>query len=246
MGAPASPFTSREVRWFFDGAASEHPSIVHWFETHAPFTKASVCARPEWQGRLGGKPDVYLLLPGVDDIGIKWREGSLQVKGLVEETGTVRFCDRHEGRVQRWIKWSCAGLPAEIHSIFGPDARYRRNLVPVTKIRALRLFDLDEKEPSEVPPGVMLNHGIALDLTDMVIGDACCFSVAFEAFPDDLARAGQFNDTVECLLDGLSEVSLALDWSVSYPGWLSSRFGEQAMRQSTHNPQAAITGKTIQ
>ena len=40
--------------------------------------------RPEWRGRLGGDPDVYLLLPDYVNTGINLREGMLHIKGLVE------------------------------------------------------------------------------------------------------------------------------------------------------------------
>jgi hypothetical protein len=39
-------------------------------------------------------------------MGIKWREGMLQIKGRVEDLGTRHMGTRHRGRVQRWIKWT--------------------------------------------------------------------------------------------------------------------------------------------
>ena len=113
-----TPFASIEVRWFFAGDPAKHPGIRRWFEQYSPFPRAPDAGAIEWRGRLGGQPDVYLLLPGQADMGIKWREDTLQVKGLVEDLGPHTFRERHEGRIQRWIKWTYADLPPAYRALF--------------------------------------------------------------------------------------------------------------------------------
>jgi hypothetical protein len=162
----ANPFSSYEVRWFLEGGSSQYPAILHWFESYVPYGDAGRTTPPEWQSRLGGEPDVYLLLPAVADMGIKWREGSLQIKGLVGEPGTCRFAGCHEGTVQRWVKWTYSNLPDAIRANFDPVAEHARHLVPVTKTRALRMVALDQPDPVEVKPGIVLQRGLGFELTD--------------------------------------------------------------------------------
>src|SRR5262245_61055024 len=102
------PLNSREVRWFFEGSVSEHGTLKDWFETTAPVSKVGAVGPPAWKGRLDGTPDVYLLVPDTDDIGIKWREGELQIKGRISNAGLAAFSGGHQGAVEHWTKWSYA------------------------------------------------------------------------------------------------------------------------------------------
>lgn len=112
------PFASHEVRWFFDGAVSDHPELKGWFETFAPFGRKGDFGPPVWMGRMGGEPDVYLLVPGADDMGIKWREGNFQIKGRVASLGVHSYCGRFRGQVERWVRWSYAGMPEAYRRLF--------------------------------------------------------------------------------------------------------------------------------
>jgi hypothetical protein len=100
------PFASREVRWFFEGKSDQNESLKHWFETVSPIRKNHDVGQPVWQGRLDDQPDIYLIIPGSGDMGIKWREGEFQIKGRVSSLGTQVFCGRHQGEVECWVKWS--------------------------------------------------------------------------------------------------------------------------------------------
>jgi len=97
--------SSHEVRWFLEGGVDQHPALRRWVEEGS--------ADPRWIGRLGGKPDVYCAIPGAADMGIKWREGQLQIKGLECSLGTQKFTGSFEGRVERWFKWGYEGKPIE-------------------------------------------------------------------------------------------------------------------------------------
>ena len=110
--AKTIPLASQEVRWFFDGTATQHESLKRWFETIVPIPQRPGVGPLVWQGRLDDQPDVYLLVPGSDDMGIKWREGELQMKGRASSLGTQVFCGRHQGVVERWIKWSYTHMPS--------------------------------------------------------------------------------------------------------------------------------------
>jgi hypothetical protein len=222
----ASPFTSCEVRWFLQGSSEKHETLRRWFMEFAPFKQDKDVGEPEWYGRLGEEPDIYLLLPDCDDMGIKWREGTLQIKGLIEELGPERFSGRHEGCVQRWIKWGYEELPPAYQSLF--DVHEMDGLVrlSVHKTRAQRMFRIDAcNEPAETVPGVMLERGLGFELTDLEVAGKQHCSIAFEAFPDDASMPAEFLSCVERLLEGLETSILDAGKSRSYPSWLRSRFG---------------------
>jgi hypothetical protein len=222
--AKTIPLASHEVRWFFDGTATQHESLKRWFETIMPIPQRPGVGPLVWQGRLDDQPDVYLLVPGSDDMGIKWREGELQMKGRASSLGTQVFCGRHQGVVERWIKWSYAHMPAAYHRLFTAEQESGLVTAAVRKMRALRKVRLDmlTGQMQEVDAQTGVDRGLGIELTNLeVAGKAYC-SLAFEAFPDDSAMGAAFTEVVEAFLDGLTAVALTAAHSRSYPAFLSS------------------------
>jgi hypothetical protein len=211
------PFASREVRWFFDGPLSAHGALEDWFFGCAPFERAGGVGAPAWQPRRDDAPDVYLLLPGQADMGIKWREGLLQVKGLVASLGRRDYCGRHAGSVERWIKWSYANLPDGYADLFDSPAV---TTVAVHKSRAVRLVELRADARFEVDPGSVLDCGIAVELTRIVVAGQACCSLGFEAFPDDWLTDAVFDTAVAGFLGSLDALRLDAARSMSYAAWL--------------------------
>jgi hypothetical protein len=214
------PLATVETRWFFAGPSQRHPELHHWFETCRPFSASGDLTKPEWRGRVGGEPDVYLLMTGCTDMGVKWREGTLQIKGRVADLGARRFSGRHQGRVQRWIKWTYPEVPAAYRALFDDAGNAGLETASVHKTRALRMISLDSAEPAEVSPGIVLEHGVGVEMTDLELrGERFC-SIAFEAFPDDAVSVAGFDSVVAGFLDELGQ-SLSADASLSYPEWLA-------------------------
>ena len=216
------PLASHEVRWFFEGKADQHESLKRWFETTAPIQKRSGVGPLVWKGRLEDQPDVYLLVPGSDDMGIKWREGELQIKGRVASLGSQVFCGRHQGNVERWIKWSYANLPASYQRLFVAEQETEFMTVSVRKTRALRKVRLHTLtgQAEEVDAEVFIDRGLGLELTELEIAGKAYCSLAFEAFPNDSAMDAAFTEAVEAFVDGLTAFDLTAASSQSYPAFL--------------------------
>lgn len=217
--AASVPLASHEMRWFFEGPAEHHVAMKRWFESQAVAGKPSDVGPPAW---AGSREDVYLLVPGADDMGIKWREAQLQVKGRIARTGAQIFCGRHQGVVERWVKWSYKRMPSAYESLFEAGDGSGLATVAVGKTRALRKFRLDAMtgEPTEVAAGSFVDRGLGFELTDLVVAGNPYCSLAMEAFPDDSATDAAFTDCVAALLDNLNDVTLDLEHSRSYPEWL--------------------------
>jgi hypothetical protein len=214
-----SPFASIETRWFFEGDSSHHPDLRHWFESCAPFPRAADVRAPVWKDRAGGAPDVYLLMPGCTDMGVKWREGTLQIKGRVADLGERRFGTAHAGRVQRWIKWTYPEVPAAYRALFEANETPGLETALVYKTRALRMIKLGSAKPEEVAPGIVLECGVGFEMTDLELNGERYCSVAFEAFPDNAATEAGFDAAVTGFLGELAG-SLGVGASMSYPDWL--------------------------
>ncbi len=218
------PLASHEIRWFFEGSTNQHQSLKQWFETTNPIPKDSNVGPPVWEGRLDDQPDVYLIVPGSHDIGIKLREGNLQIKGRVSFSGTQVFSGHHQGGVEQWMKWSYSEVPDAYKELFVPSEGSELITFAVQKTRALRKMRLDTitGEPQEVEAGTFIDRGLGFELTELeVAGKAYC-SLAFEAFPDDSAMSAAFTQTVEVILSELAEIDLCAADSWSYPAWLNN------------------------
>lgn len=218
-----SPLASQEVRWFFEGDVNRHQSLKHWFETAKPIPQSLDVGPPEWKERLNNEPDVYLLIPGSDDMGIKWREGKLQIKGRVSALGTQVFSDRHQGNVEHWVKWSYGNLP---NSYQRGSLKEQTDLITVSvqKVRALRKIRLDPLtwNAQEVDVRTPIDQGLELELTDLAVTGKRYCSLAFEGSLGGSASSILFHKTVETFLADLKNWNLTAAHSWSYPAWLEN------------------------
>lgn len=220
------PMLSHEVRWFFPGPLARFPELRDWMENSAPFPKEGNVPPPRSVEREGGEPDVYVVVPGARDLGIKWREGQLQVKGRLSEHGIQRFAGRFYGSVEVWAKWSYSGddLKRSLGSWFSRASDDPWETVEVTKRRILRKTRLDARGRFvEVSPEAYADRGMATELTDLEVSRQRFCSLAFEAFPDDSGMATSFTAAVDAWLASLvgTGAVLAEHQSMGYAEFLA-------------------------
>src|SRR5438093_13146168 len=89
--------TTAEVRWFFEGQVPDE--IEQWF------------CRSNLALKAAPREDHYLLFPAVLGLGLKLREGRLEVKTLIKTLGVRSFTADVAGTVQVWKK-EAYGEPA--------------------------------------------------------------------------------------------------------------------------------------
>lgn len=215
------PLDSLEVRWFFDGGLdAAGPRVADWF-TH------------QWRalGRAGEGPpawpdtwrdDRYLLLPGVDDMGIKTREGRFEIKGRLADFGPWDFAAGVRGRVQRWAKWSYdLGSGTGVERVFAAPGDGAGGSVRVDKKRlllpvALSVAGEDTTAPSPPVVGVEL---VRIRLAGEVAETH--WSIGFEAMPYSPPLHRPFADLVTRVTACWPAAPLGMEASLSYPGWLA-------------------------
>jgi hypothetical protein len=170
-------FPTLEVRWFYRGAVP--PEVDAWFQRG-----------PGKVERHPSREDHYLRITDTDALGIKLREGRVEVKQRAHEHGTLRFHERVSGAVEHWRKWSfqLAAARSALSSIAVPPTPW----IAVRKRRLLRTYRLTT-DKCVVPVSTPQNIGQAceLELTSVRVVGQDWWTLAFEAFGDESALKEQ-------------------------------------------------------
>jgi hypothetical protein len=165
------------------------------------------------------------VVPGHDDMGIKWREGRLEIKGRAADLGDRTFAQAIEGRYEHWLKWTYAGAATErrFGGLFRDDVAH--GVVTVEKRRLQCYLRLDPSGVVEVGLNDPRERGANIELAQIRIpgsSDQQHWSLAFEAFPADDQTSERFAPVVRRFLEGFPALPLTADRSMSYPRWLLS------------------------
>ena len=213
---------SREVRWFIESTNENSTILKKWIEDKDPYDeKGQFPGKGIW--KKDDREDKYVVVPGSTDMGIKWREGQLQIKGRSEDAGMQVFNGRMQGRVEQWLKWSYEG--ADIANAFLPWFKGKLDkgptIIPVKKTRALRKIRIDGREvATEVND--YPDRAVNVELTNLEVFGKRYWSIGFEAFPDDSNMSSAFSQVAEKFLSTLRGVELSPQNCYSYPSWLST------------------------
>ena len=182
--------TSLEIRWFYEGELPQ--AILLWF------------GQDELEGQL--KPpeereDLYLYIPEGEYLGIKLRQGRLEVKWRQAELGIVPFGRQVEGKLEKWGKWLCEDSTAEsfqLEAVVG-----HKTWVNVKKVRSQRLYD-----------------GCTLELTQLRIEGKDWWSLAFETSGTDANVMDKLQSIASKVFKSYTESPLQVQDSYAYPRWL--------------------------
>ncbi|TLY22371.1 MAG: hypothetical protein E6K68_03140 [Nitrospirae bacterium] len=160
-------FTTAEVRWFFEGPIPDE--IERWFY------------RSSLAHHAGPREDYYLLLPASLGLGLKLREGRLEMKTLVESRGIRAFTANAVGKVQVWKKEAYGGPAVKEFERLRSSAPHL--WLAVRKERTLRKFSLEGATIVEVPAHrVFLRDGCNAELTKVIVDGSAHWSFYFEAY----------------------------------------------------------------
>jgi hypothetical protein len=195
-----------------------------WFRTRPRYGHgeapplAWVPAPPAW------RQDRYLMIPGHDDMGIKWRDGRLEIKGREASLGYRAFAPGIEGLCERWIKWSYAGdaIAHRILELFSGDVA--TDVILVEKRRLQRMLAIDDAgRATEFGPNEPRARGVNVELAQIQVAGSppgAYWSLAFEAFPGDPSMVERLAPVVARFLEGCPARPLVAERSIAYPRWL--------------------------
>jgi hypothetical protein len=201
---PASMDVTVEVRWFGEGSIPVE--ISEWF-------RRGSCP-PE---RAAPRIDHYLLCPNTDTLGIKLREGRIEIKQRQYEYGVRHFHKRIFGRVEAWRKWS-------FELAVGAD--YASSLLDgswlgVTKERELQRYQiLGSDRVVAISATDHPDRECALELTKIRAKGGIWWSLGFEAFGDGVSLEENLLLVAQHLFSSFEAPSLGAEGSLGYPKWL--------------------------
>lgn len=199
-------YPTAEVRWFYRGELP--PGVLAWFQ------------------RLGGvlgapaaRTDYYLRLADGDALGVKLREGRIEIKQRQRQYGLLRLHQRAAGRVEGWRKWSFALAGADSQLVGGValDPAW----VGVKKERRLRVYRLTAaQEVMAIPAGENPAQGCGVELTQVNVGGQGWWSLGFEAFGEEVTLQESLLLVARHVLSAAEPPALDAQYSRSYPQWL--------------------------
>lgn len=218
-------YLTMEVRWFFPGALPGQ--LLDWLDR---FRRLPAAQPP--------RVDHYLRLPGQPTLGIKLREGHVEVKTRMGDSREVEMGPRVAGWLALWRKWrfplASAAAGGASTTLANGAVPIERWLVPpsawiaVEKARRLQRYRLAPGGMvAAVPLGAPTGLGCEFELSRVRVAGQAWWSACFEAFgPEaDLERA--LLATAAEVLGAGWPLSLDVGHSLGYPAWLA-RFEAQA------------------
>ncbi|MFQ5700556.1 MAG: hypothetical protein ACE5HU_01780 [Acidobacteriota bacterium] len=204
-----------ELRWFVAGSIP--PAVERWFVADERFDHP--LTSPEREERI----DCYLIPFGAHDLGVKLREGRLEIKRRIGSHRILRVNDVVRGVPEAWAKWMwrhSGGCPTG-----RGDWEWGEFRAEVSKVRWRRRLHLRH----DADPPIASDHpetGFTVDLTQVVLERRPWWTLSFHVnsdFLDDpvatLREAASW--TLERFPDGAG-VSLRSENSFSYPVWLGT------------------------
>jgi hypothetical protein len=151
-------YPTAEVRWFYWGAAPR--AVLDWLERGIGLPELQIPRR-----------DHYLHLPGNASLGIKLREGRIEVKRRTQKRGTAHFGENVVGIIEHWRKWSfpISSIQASADAWLTPATAW----IPVDKARRLRRYGLaPDGTLSQVSLERMPQKGCEFELSEVRTGGA--------------------------------------------------------------------------
>lgn len=179
-------FPTLEVRWFCQGAIPEQ--VREWFACSDP---------PPLHEPL--RVDYYLRLQRSEALGIKLREGSLEIKQRLRQHGNLRFHRCVTGAIEQWRKWSLplAATQDGLAEVLVPKSSW----MGVRKERMLRSYRCDAEGQVVATPGGYADRGCHVELTSIQAGGSLWWTLACEAYGAEPSLRRSLASTMAYLLE---------------------------------------------
>jgi hypothetical protein len=221
---------SNEIRWFTIPPGDQQ-KIERWFANLNPPRKIA-------DNDVYSRQDYYLLLDGVENLGIKLREPkkvaetgklktALEIKRQISGSREWKL-NSNTGYANKWEKfsydlaeggdsllWLNAALPAS-----------DTNWVKVDKERILAKYDADIN--SIVNENERPKEGCGVELTKIRISGKVYYSFGMEAFSESGKQIDtNFTKCAELIFNDLNLAGFKFEDSLSYPEFFARRLGSQ-------------------
>ena len=162
-----SIFRTREVRWFVNQPV---PQVPGWFEELPPtaYTRES-------------REDIYLVLPGRSDLGVKFRENRLELKYRLGESRPEAIAPGITGSFESWEKMGFQFNPGISAHALPEESMASR--VPVRKQRLATQIEQTGTGVNYHPLGAEVQKSVQLEYTGLQVFGSSWYTVGLE-WPD--------------------------------------------------------------
>jgi len=208
-------FHTAEVRWFKRGNLPA--TVLSWFN-HCPGGAS----------RLEQRTDTYLLTH-VDNLGIKIREGRLEIKFRTHGVGNRPFLPKLTGMIEHWAKVGFAeetvSLKARTMELPGTtwlDVKKTRLVRHYTKADSGDIVPLASDAVSYSPAQLEAEGGCSLEITEIEVPQGKWWSLGLEAFGSDRNREELLVAITKFLGSLNDSPPLEFQASYGYPYWLAN------------------------
>jgi hypothetical protein len=203
-GSGAANVRTLEIRWFF---AEDQPGLKSPFDGFTPE-----------QFALESRTDRYLLVPGREDLGIKVRQGRLEVKYRIGRPEGFKAAPGIRGRVECWEKLGFelapGGVPGALPENFGAS------WVELHKQRWAASVRLEDGRLNYTPPWKRSPDSVLVEYTKISLEGGARYTFGLE-WPD-----GGSSDLAQALLkEWVLPHGLRQRDSMGYPAFLLHRSG---------------------
>ena len=199
-------YPTLEVRWFRQGAVPG--GVLEWFLQCDP--------EPE---RGLARTDHYLPIPHSAAVGIKLRDGNLEIKRLHRELGLVHVHAGVSGVLEEWHKWR---FPVGEDDATDPGGeRPASPWIAVAKERLSRRYEVtDSGQVARMAPLQVGGTGGNLELTDVGALGQHWWTVSIEAFGPEASLGQAFSLVCERVFARGGPPGLDSANSYGYPRFL--------------------------
>ena len=202
-------YKSREIRWFFQ---ENSEIIARWFGIHGL----------EFQ-KVSRRTDQYLIPTLKNDLGIKLREGRLEIKQRLAGPEEGSLYPNCSGFYEQWTKW---GFMLPESNSFEPDTLGKSEhdqWLEVSKMRlAINIGQDNQGKVQIYDLGKPLSVGCQVEYTHLQITEENWYSFGLEWFGNQWLELPN-----EILSDLLEDIVLPVSNSSGYPGFLLKRLGSR-------------------
>jgi len=216
---------SAEVRWFFKNQ-TEFAVIEKWFNARNLYFAGN------WE-----RADIYLQQPGLHNLGVKIREGKVEVKVLLADRGVLPLPNGQSGLVNDWGKYSF-GLQEsdeENKNLLQQFSREQLGTgmelwVRVDKERLWQKFSVNLAEESITPVAQdsWPAEGCGVELTKIKVNQQTFYTFGLEAFSKSRQEPANLELVLNKIIPEMPGASLRNSQSNSYPGFLEKLYAQQS------------------
>jgi hypothetical protein len=198
-------FKTIEVRWFYPGVIPV--DLLTWFTALGEPVVAD------------NRTDVYLR-SSAPDLGVKLRQGNLEVKYRPAILGTIEINGFGSSHVEEWLKWICIDDSSGVNPAQSAD---RSGWIQVSKSRSQRLYQIEFAARIQLSSIAKPQAGAAaIEITQLQVEQQIWWTIACEYLGNKLDLDRQFLPLVNALLSACPVPPSNRSISGGYPQWLNT------------------------